>query len=134
VPIQLANDCLSSVPLVPEDATKFVNGMLLYLQFQSTLAYLKDPPKDYPLPAVDLLGGIQKIADKISNGAYTGEYAFQLDVWDLMVSGHDGHLHWSGDVLDSAITYRTGWRVVSVSTDGQALPSIYMLGRKFGGS
>ncbi|MCJ1250249.1 hypothetical protein MMC30_007475 [Trapelia coarctata] len=127
VPIQLAKDCLNSVPIVPEEATKLVKGMLPYLQFQSTLVFLKDPPKDYPLPAVEILGGIQKIANNIANGVYPGEYAFQLDVWDLFTSAHDNHLVWNGDVLGSAIDFQKGWRIVSVSDDGQALPSVYML-------
>ena len=115
---------------MPEDATRLLNGMVPYLQFQSTLAFLKNPPAGYQLPAVDIFGGIQKIANKIISGAYTGEYAFQLDLWELLNAPSDAHLRWIGDVLGAAITFQTGWNIVSVSNDGVALPSIYMLGKE----
>ena len=103
--------------------------MLPYLQFQSTLAFLKNPPKGYQFPPVDIFEGIQKIRENVTKDVYPGEHAFQMDLWNLITSAHDGHLSWQGDVLSAAIVYQVGWKLVSVSEDGKALPSVYVLGK-----
>ena len=100
-----------------------------YLQFQSTLAFLKKPPQGYLLPGVDIIGGVQAIRSNVTNKVYPGEYAFQLDLWNLINSAHDGHLIWVGDVLQSALAFQFGWNLVSVSSDGTSKPSIFMLGK-----
>ncbi|MCJ1396944.1 hypothetical protein MMC11_000136 [Xylographa trunciseda] len=127
VPIQLANECLNSVPIVQQDALLLLDGLVPYLQFQSTLAFLKKPPPGYLLPGVDIIGGVQAIRKNVTNEIYPGEYAFQLDLWNLINSAHDGHLIWVGDVLQSALAFQLGWNLVSVSSDGMSKPSIFML-------
>ncbi|KAL9121300.1 MAG: hypothetical protein Q9187_002143 [Circinaria calcarea] len=127
VPIQDAYACLKSVPIFEKDALALIDGLEPYLQFQSTLAYLKKPPKAYPLPGVDLIDGLQQIRANVQSGNYGGEYAFQLDLWDLLNSAHDSHLSWVGDTLQSALTFVVPFQLVSVSNDGRALPSIYLL-------
>ena len=112
-----------------DDALKLLDGMLPYLQFQSTLAFLKNPPKGYQFPPVDIFEGIQKIRENVTKDVYPGEHAFQMDLWNLITSAHDGHLSWQGDVLSAAIVYQVGWKLVSVSEDGKALPSVYVLGK-----
>ena len=111
-----------------DDALKLIDGMVPFLQFQSTLAFLQNPPKGYPLPPTDVLGGVQKVRDKVVKGSYKGEYDFQLDLWDTLNSAHDGHLSWQGDALASVLKYEVGWDLVSVSPDGKALPSVYIAG------
>ena len=112
-----------------DDALKLIDGMVPFLQFQSTLGFLQAPPNGYPLPPTDILGGVQKVRDNVVKGSYKGEYDFQLDLWDTLNSAHDGHLSWKGDALDSVLKYEVGWDVVSVSSDGKALPSVYLLGK-----
>ena len=75
------------------------------------------------------MGGIQDIRNQVVNNLYPGEYAFQSDVYELILSAYDGHLPWSGDALASAIVYQLGWNIVSVSSDWSAMPKIYMLGK-----
>ena len=129
VPITVAYDCLNSVPIIEDDALALLDGIVPYLQFQSTLAYLKSPPAGYPFPAVDILSGIQGIRTKVTNGTYSGEYAFQIDLWELFNSGHDGHFRWIGDLLETALIFDVGYQLVSVSEDGQTVPSVYLLGK-----
>lgn len=55
-------------------------SLLPYVQFQSNLAYLADPPADYLLPGIDLFAGLQKIKQKLSNGQYKSQYAFTSEL------------------------------------------------------
>ena len=116
------------MPIFKQDAVALLDGLVPYLQFQSTLAYLEDPPPGYPFPAVDILNGIQEIRARVVNDAYGGEYAFQIDLWSLINSAHDGHFGWIGDILATALIFDVGYQLVSVSEDGQTLPSVYLLG------
>ena len=61
------------------------------LQFQSTLAYLKNPPPSYPLPAVDLVGGLDNISTSIANEDYTNEY--DIEVGDALCVCNSGVIH-----------------------------------------
>lgn len=42
--------CLNSIPIVPEYATELLAGLRTYLEFESDLEYLKDPPAGYVNP------------------------------------------------------------------------------------
>ena len=48
-------------------------------------------------PAVDIKGGLEKISDELQTGAYKSEYDFQLDIYTLINSPHDGHLTYLPD-------------------------------------
>lgn len=64
VAAQLAWDCIQSVPLNAPAALELVKTIRPYLNWQSTTAYLKDPPAEYTAkiqPPVDLFGGLNKI-------------------------------------------------------------------------
>ena len=129
VPIADAYDCLNSVPIVEQDALALIDGIIPYVQFQSTLTYLKNPPEGYPFPAIDILEELQKIRQNVSNGIYPGEYAFQLDLWRTINDAHDSHLNWVGDVLVSGLRFVLPYQFASVSGDGKTPPSVYILGR-----
>jgi hypothetical protein len=69
----VAYQCLQSVPLDAEGAALQVQGLLAYSEFQSTLAYLKDPPEGYLYPAVDIVSGLERIGERVAAGRYSGE-------------------------------------------------------------
>ena len=129
VPAQLAYDCLNSVPLEQGNALKLLDSIVPYLQYHSSLEILKSPPSGYQLPGIDLEAGIDKIRQNITSNAYKGEYAFQVDLYNLINSAHDDHLSFTGDTF-SAFSWQRGTDIalVSVSEDGQALPKIYLYG------
>ena len=58
---------------------------------------------------------------------YIGEYDFQTDIKALTVQARDGHFAFSGDATELFFFLRKT-PVVSVSSDGLALPQIYALG------
>jgi hypothetical protein len=66
------------VPYDQSKDTKQVAWIQDLVQFQSTLAYLKNPPPGYPLPAVDLSGGLNNISTAIASGKYTNEYDIEV--------------------------------------------------------
>ena len=111
-------------------------------EFQSTFSYLKNPPEGYLFPALDFWAGFDKIVSNVQYGAYNskydgsrhptkltyaGEYDFQTDITALTVLARDGHFTFSGDATQLFV-FKRRTAVVSVSTDGSALPQIYALG------
>ncbi len=107
------------------DALALVRSFEPYLEFQSTLDYLKNPPPGYLLPPVDLLAGLSDIELKLLHGAYSNEWDFQTDISVLLQNAHDGHLQFTGDVRANGITVSRSRALVSLSEDGQQLPKVY---------
>jgi len=68
------------VPLDGARSSAFIDYLNPFLQFQSTLAYLKNPPTGYTLPGVDIIGGLDEIKKNIQKGSYTSQWAFEKDV------------------------------------------------------
>ncbi|KAI9660320.1 MAG: hypothetical protein M1821_009670 [Bathelium mastoideum] len=124
-PSQVAT-CLNDVPIDKNAATAQVNWINNYLQLQSTLAYLKNPPADYPLPPTDLLGSLATIGQKVLAEQYSGEFEFETDITNLFLSANDGHLAFSG-ALSGEFQFTTNVNLVSVSLDGVQLPKVYFL-------
>lgn len=64
---QLAWDCIQSVPLDTLNALELVRTIKPYLDWQSTTAYLKNPPAEYTAKIqspVDIFGGLDKIESR----------------------------------------------------------------------
>jgi hypothetical protein len=97
-----------------------------FAQWQSTLAWLKDPPASYMLPATDILGGLDNISATAVAGQFASEYEFQLSIVELISSAHDGHFAYRPDVF-KAFIFRNSLvaDMVSVSRDGKELPKLY---------
>ena len=123
-----AYECLISVPFVPAVATRFLKYYNESMQFQSTLAYLKNPPSSYQQPPVDFLQGLEQIQQDINNGVFANQYAFESTLQSLIYSAHDTHVNLVAGIL-SAFTFASPYGIVSVSTDGVRLPEIYISGK-----
>lgn len=124
-PAKLAYECLTSVPFNRTVATQFLQYYKDTLQFQSTLAYLKNPPSSYQQPAVDLLAGIDLIQRQIDTGVFHNEYAFEAAVQNLVYQTHDGHIELFAGALN-VFTFGSALPIVSLSADGFALPKVYI--------
>ncbi|KAF2798053.1 hypothetical protein K505DRAFT_372009 [Melanomma pulvis-pyrius CBS 109.77] len=118
-------ECLTSVPFHAAVAIRFLTYLNETIQFQSTLAYLKNPPEGYQRPPVDLLGGLQTIQNNITAGYYRNQYAFEADVQHLLYSAHDAHLTLTAGAM-AAFSFLAPFRISSVSTDGKELPKVYV--------
>src|ERR1700760_2109010 len=106
--------------MVPDYASNFTQYLKNFLQFQSTVAYLKDPPSTYPYPAVDLLGTLDLIASNITKGVYTNWYDYELEIAFLIKAAYDGHLAVTLPLLSSFV-FETNVQLLSFSTDGTSL-------------
>lgn len=122
--------CLQTVPNKPEPAAKLVKSLRAYVQWESTLAYLKDPPASYGLPPVDILGGLDTIAANASAGGFQSEYDFQSSMVRLISLAHDGHFAYRPDIF-KAFAFRNDLAtdLVSLSVDGKQVPKLYNLGK-----
>ncbi|KAH7327288.1 hypothetical protein BKA65DRAFT_406328, partial [Rhexocercosporidium sp. MPI-PUGE-AT-0058] len=121
----LAFECLTSVPLDKEAAIGLIDYFRPYLEFQSTLAWLKDPPESYQQTAVDLMGGLDNITSQISHDSFANQYEFELAVQHLLHGAHEGHLALQTP-LYSLFSFRSPFEFISVSSDGIQLPQIYV--------
>ena len=125
LPMQVAYDCLMSVPLVKEDALRLMDAMSAMLEWQSSLAYLKYPPPGYHLEAADLVKGLQEVRDAVVVGHIDSEYAFQQHLNELFGSAHDGHLTLRMDIVPIFGWYRPWADWVAISTNGKDVPQIF---------
>ncbi|KAL8655711.1 MAG: hypothetical protein Q9226_002934 [Calogaya cf. arnoldii] len=123
---ELVHDCLISTPFNATVATQFLSYYKDTLQFQSTLAYLKNPPSTYKQPSVDLLGGLDSIQQAVDTGFYKNEYDFEAAVQKLVYAAHDAHITLYAGAL-SVFTFGAPVSIVSVSTDGIAYPKVFIL-------
>ena len=122
-----AYDCLTSVPFNPAVATRFLKYYNDTLQFQSNTVFIKNPPASYQQPSSDLFKGLDKIQKDIDTGVFPNQYAFEATLQQLIYSAHDSHLSLNAGIL-SAFTFASVYGIVSVSSDGQQVPKVYVTG------
>jgi len=118
------------VPNKPGPAQDLIKSLKAFVQWQSTLAWLKDPPSSYMLPATDIEGRLDALGEKAAAGGFQSEYDFQLDLFQVFTSAHDGHFGYRGDVF-KAFSFRNSLAsdIISISIDGKAVPKLYHLGQ-----
>ncbi|KAF2665447.1 hypothetical protein BT63DRAFT_428401 [Microthyrium microscopicum] len=93
------------------------------MQFQSTLGYLKSPPSGYPMPAVDIIGGLNDILTKIKANFYSREFTMEMDVFNLIQKSFDGHLSVVPYLIGSFLIERQP--LVSISPNGNDVPQVF---------
>jgi hypothetical protein len=108
------------MPFYPELADPFLDELGKYIQWQSTLETLKNPPDTYMSPPTDILGGLEMIR----NTKYSSQWEFDQAIKALMNSANDGHFY--VDLCSFApFTFMRNTALVSVSTDGIEAPELY---------
>lgn len=117
------------MPNKPAEAAKLIASTKAYAQWQSTLAWLKDPPASYMLPPTDIQGGLDAIGANATAGKFQSEFEFQSAMVQLVASAHDGHFAIRPDMF-KAFSFRNDLAtdIVSVSVDGKQVPKLYNLG------
>ncbi|KAF2093751.1 hypothetical protein NA57DRAFT_21022, partial [Rhizodiscina lignyota] len=120
-----AYQCLASVPFNSAVAARFIEYYNTTIQFQSTLAYLRDPPEGYQQPKVDVLEGLAQIQQNSTDGYFKNQYEFEANLQTLIYSMHDMHVDLSAGVL-SAFSFASPVYLSSVSIDGKQEPQVYI--------
>ncbi|KAE8843886.1 hypothetical protein HRS9122_04989 [Pyrenophora teres f. teres] len=138
VPARIAWDCLNEIPFNASSARELVKQLRPYINWQSTLDVLKDPPAEYQekvQAAVDIIGGLDKIDADINAGNFKNEYDFGFTLYRLIQSAHDGHFTFVPDMVGGIFTWGRPIPLVSVSADGEQLPAVFayadVLGMQF---
>lgn len=83
VDAKLAYDCITSVPLHKSAALKLLDSVKPYFKWQSTTAWLKNPPKEYVdkiQSPVDVWGGLSQIENKVQSGQYANEFEVSMAI------------------------------------------------------
>ena len=129
VPAQMAWDCLNEIPFNASSAKRLITALRPYMDWQSTLDQLKNPPAEYVekvQPAVDIIGGLDKIEGEIDDNKFKSEYDFGWALYTLIQSAHDGHFAYIPDSVGSIFTFGRPVPLVSVSEDGVQLPAVFV--------
>lgn len=120
-----AYDCLITAPFNATVASGLISYYKDLLQFQSTLAYLKDPPPSYQQPSIDVLASLDALEAQVQAGTFKTEYDFEVALQTVIYAIHDAHVSLSAGLL-SIFTFGSPLRIVSVSSNGIELPKIYI--------
>jgi hypothetical protein len=123
-----AYECLQSVPFNGAVAARFIDYYNETLQFQSTLAYLKDPPTGYQQAPVDVDKVLAAIKANATAGVYPNQYAFEADVQLLVNQIHDAHVSLGAGALQ-AFSFASPYGIVSASVDGKKTPEAFLTGK-----
>lgn len=119
-----AFECLVSVPFNQAVALRFIDYYNTTMQFQSTLAYLRNPPPTYQQPTVDFDEQLEEIKINVTSGVYRNQYAFEADIQHLVQSLHDEHVYLVGGAL-SAFSFGSNRPLMTLSIDGVKTPEVY---------
>ncbi|KAJ5611343.1 hypothetical protein N7510_008062 [Penicillium lagena] len=125
-PGDVAQQCLVSIPFQPQRSVAFIEDLRKYLQWQSTIDVLKNPPTSYLSQATDIFGGLDQLLEMAAHESFISQYEFDTLVTELLVSAQDGHLYVS-PCSATIFEFSIDFPLVSVSSDGLELPKIYAM-------
>ncbi|PKY00694.1 hypothetical protein P168DRAFT_335489 [Aspergillus campestris IBT 28561] len=123
-PGNVAYDCLQSIPFKPDPAVTFLDQYRKWLEFQSNIDILRDPPPAYPVPGVDLKAGLDDIKKKAVGNAYQSQFDFDSDIVQLILAARDEHLSVKMCSIN-VVQFTNDYPLVSISKDGIDLPEVY---------
>lgn len=122
----LALACLASVPLNLDKDIELIDSLIPYVEQQSTIGYLKNPPDSYLFPPIDIIGGLKQIKEKLQAGGYKSQLDFAWGVNAIYNQVYDGHFDYRPALL-TVFGFQVSRSLVSVSKDGIELPKVYDL-------
>ena len=99
---------------------------IITVTLHTDLAYLKDPPPEYPFPPLDIFASLAAIKSNIKKRGYENEYQFQAELYRVFADGHDGHFIFYPDLLTKAFDWVREVSLVLLSMDGYETPKIYL--------
>ncbi|KAF2026793.1 peptidase S41 family protein [Setomelanomma holmii] len=119
VPAELGVQCLQSVPLDRDGNARLIDDMMLFVKWQSNVAYLKNPPEGYTEQPIDIMGKLSNMKSRLSPNGFKNEYGFQTQMMSICDRAYDNHFAWQPDVLASAMQFQRppGTELASISID-----------------
>ncbi|CAH0004513.1 unnamed protein product [Clonostachys byssicola] len=122
---EMAYNCSISIPIVQSDALNSIGYLKNYTNFLTTLSYLKNPPKAYQKPGIDILARLDAVEQNIKNKTYSNQYELEVDVQSIVQGTSEGHYSASMGGVLGIFSWTLPDSIISLSTDGKALPQIY---------
>lgn len=126
IPAKLAIACLRSIPFNATYAVEWVESLKPYLQWQSTTAYVKNPPPGYWHEPWDMIGYTDGLINHIKTAGYPNEYEFEIDLYRILRRAYDGHARYFPMLFSGIFSFGRPVPLVSVSSDGKSLPRAYV--------
>ncbi|KAH6876812.1 peptidase S41 family protein [Thelonectria olida] len=123
----VALDCLKSIEVDTERDVEFIDYLLPFVEFQSTLAYLARPPSEYLIPGVDVVNGLLEIKSKLLEGSFRSQYDFTLELEGVIRRAKDGHLAFVLPLNEAFAFNRGAGGLISISEDGLSTPKVFLL-------
>ena len=123
---QLAYECLQDVALDQTNDEVWLDTLRPYLEWQSTTAYLKDPPAGYLEPAIDVHAEFENIVTRLKNNNYKSEYDLDFDIYRLFQRTHDGHFRYIPSLVGGIFGFGRPLSLISYSEDGTAAPKPFV--------
>ncbi|KAJ4244181.1 hypothetical protein NW762_014562 [Fusarium torreyae] len=125
-PPSVAIACLKSVPLDKKRNKALLKHLFPFVSFHSTIEILADPPEEYLVPGVDILGGWDNITARLEKDLYENQYDFMVDLRSLFVAAADTHFAYNPALLNVFAFRRPNFDFASVSLNGVRLPQLFM--------
>ncbi|KAF4946671.1 hypothetical protein FSARC_14135 [Fusarium sarcochroum] len=126
VPPSVGIACLKSVPVDKKRNKALLEYLFRFVSFHSTIDILADPPEEYLVPGVDILGGWDNITAKLGKDLYESQYDFMFDLRSLYVAAADGHFAYTPAILNTLSFGRPAFEFESLSLNGVSLPQLFM--------
>lgn len=127
IPGELAYECLSSMPFDASRSAALIEDVKKYINWQTTVDVLRNPPSVSRSSKTDLLGGLEMFAALVQDGDFSNQFEFDSAIQRLLWSANDGHLGILSMCSLDIFNFYVNFPVVSVSTDGLKLPKIYTM-------
>ena len=93
------------MPFNQSAAISFVDNFKKFFQFQSTLAFAKNPPPTDQYEPVDIWKGMDNIRLAAEQESYTDHYDFEKDIRILLGRLNDGHVAYTTNCLEGKLLY-----------------------------
>ena len=100
-----------------------------YLDWQTTIDYLKDPPAEYAekiQPPYDFYAQFDSIYQKAAANDYANEREFAWELYEAFQQAHDGHFVYYPFATNLIFGFGRTTPLVSVSLDGESIPEVYV--------
>lgn len=126
IPAAAAMDCLRTVPFNASFALEWLDSFRPYLEWQSTISVLKNPPSGYWRNSWDIIGFLDNIVNRVKTQGYPNEWAFERDLYRIFAGASDGHMRYFPKIYNGIFAWGRPVPLVSISADGKALPRVYV--------
>jgi len=82
----LAQACLHAVSVDVERDLALISYVRPFIEWQSTIEILADPPHDYLVPAIDIFYELDRIEQNLKTGFYSKQWDFSTDFMGIVSS------------------------------------------------